>query len=285
MKRKALYSGQYPSVRGYAGYSRGVRCVTTLHTWLGYLEMSSSGKYLSIQGEKNMEATKIDRGRWVATLLVMAISTLSSCSSNSGSGANASFSMKTDNTIAKSASADTVVVDTAKVLVTRLKFNNAGGDSSDIAAGPFVVNLDLSGTVRTIASANIPQGTYNKVKFELHKPDVGESVPDADFYVGTADNQRFSVIILGLYNGVHFSYKSRSVINETITISPPLIVADSIGVANATLLVNPILFFKKNGSYLNPTDTTANNRSAIDKSIQDAFKSALRDDKKNGTGS
>jgi hypothetical protein len=208
-----------------------------------------------------------------------------SCGGNNGSSANASFSMKADNALSKSAAADTVIIDTAKVLITRLKFGSSGGDSDNVNTGPFVVNLDLSGAVRTIASANIPQGTYNKVKFELHKPGVGESIPDADFYVGTAHDQRFSVIIFGFYNGVHFVYRSREVINESIAINPELVVADSIGVANATLLVNPTLFFKKNGSYLNPTDTTSNNRSAIDKSIQDAFKTALRDDKRNGTGS
>lgn len=231
-----------------------------------------------------MRAGILNYRQLLIALMVTSVAFMTSCSSDNGSSANALFSLKTDNTITKFAVADTVVIDTAKVLVTRLKFNSSGGDSHDVRVGPFVVNLDLSGAVKTIASTNIPQGTYNKVKFELHKPDVGESLPDADFYVGTADDQRFSVIIFGLYNGAHFIYKSRSVINESISISPALIVADSIGVANATLLVNPSLFFKKNGSYLDPTDTTSSNRSAIDKSIQDAFKTALRDDKKNGTG-
>lgn len=216
----------------------------------------------------------------LAVVLTVAVM---SCSDN-GSGANATFSMKTDNTVSKTGIADTVIIDTAKVLITRLKFNGSGGDSNDIRVGPFVVNLNLSGGIQTAASASIPQGTYDKVKFELHKPDASESLPDQDFIDGPASNQRYSVIIIGRFNGVRFVYKSKSTINETIDINPPLIVADSIGTANVTLLVNPTLFFKKNSVYLDPSDTGSGNISDIDNSVKDAFKKALRDDHKTGLG-
>jgi len=220
-------------------------------------------------------------------LKIMAIVIVSSlmlaCSDSKN--ANVTFSLKSDETVlSKAGAADTVIIDTAKFLISRLMFNGTGSaDSLNVRTGPFVVIIHLDGTVTEIAAQNIPAGTYDHVKFELHKAAQNEDSPDPDFKTGPGGNERFSGIIIGRYNGARFVFNVQSTMNESINIDPPVVIADSVGVANVTLLVNPTLMFKQNGIYLDPTNTSAPNVAAIENSIKDAFKRALQDNNKDGS--
>lgn len=100
--------------------------------------------------------------------------------------------------------ADTVILTEAKLYVRQIEFegthntdeNNDGDvEGESIEAGPFVVALNLAGTVTQVGLADIPAGTYHDVQFEIHKPDADESVSDPDFKTGTADSQRFSIVV------------------------------------------------------------------------------------------
>jgi hypothetical protein len=143
----------------------------------------------------------------------------------------------------------------------------------------------LSGDVQKISAANIPQGVYDHIKFEIHKPGVNEEFSDPDFNTGSAGNQRFSIIIIGTYNSARFVFKSQNTINQSINIDPPVIVADSIGVANLTLAVNVDNWFSDgDGGYLNPTDTGASNVAAIENTIRYSFR-GFKDNDKDGDGS
>ena len=204
------------------------------------------------------------------------------CSDN-GKNANVTFSMKSDNNaLSKVSAADTVIVDTAKFLISRLKLNSAGeNDSSDVKTGPFAIIINLVGAVTAVAAGNIPAGTYDRVKFELHKADQNEDLPDPDFRTGPGGNERYSGIIIGRFNGVRFVYRVHSTINESMSINPPIVIADSVGTANVTLVVNPTLWFKNNGAYLDPNSSA--NESQIENSIKDSFKRAMKDHNKDGT--
>jgi len=174
-----------------------------------------------------------------------------------------------------------VLIDTAKILVTRIKLNATGGGADqDYRSGPYVVFLGDT-NLHQITAGDVPQGTYSQVKFEIHKPDQNESVPDPDFREGPSGDQRFSMVIIGHYQGNRFVFKSRNTINQSITIDPAVVIDDSIGVANLTLNVDYDLWFSNGGNDLDPTDTTSSNVSAIENSIRDAFR-AFRDDDRDG---
>ncbi|MCB0834219.1 MAG: hypothetical protein KDC45_12210, partial [Bacteroidetes bacterium] len=61
-----------------------------------------------------------------------------------------------DTALGKMSAPDAVLIDTAKILITRIKLSGSGdSDSNEVEVGPVVVYLDLDGNVNTIAAANI----------------------------------------------------------------------------------------------------------------------------------
>lgn len=222
------------------------------------------------------------------TIRIFLISSLAvfffvSCSDDKESN-NATLSFIAEQNLAKSLVPNAITIDTAKILITRIKFGN-GGDSLNFDSDPVVLNLDLTGDVQTVSAGNVPQGTYDHIKFEIHKPGVNEEFSDPDFNTGSAGNQRYSLIIIGTFNASRFVFKSQNTINQTITVDPPLIVADSVGVANLTLAVNISNWFSDGiGGTLDPTDTGASNVAAIENTIKDSFR-GFKDNDKNGNES
>ena len=111
-----------------------------------------------------------------------------------------------------------IILDTVKILIKDIKLNvsNNNQDSTNFKVGPFVLFLNLSSGVNNISSAIIPAGNYDKVKFEIHKLNDNEALPDPEF----ADaNGRYSVIVKGWYQGNYFVYKSIKISNTTSHLS------------------------------------------------------------------
>lgn len=222
------------------------------------------------------------------TIRIFLISSLAAfflvgCSDDKKDSNNATLSFIAEQNLAKSAAPGDLTIDTAKILITRIKFGSQGdSDSMDFEEGPLVVNLDLSGNVQTVSAAHIPQGTYDHIKFEIHKAGQNEDLPDPDFRTGTGGNERYSIIIIGTYNLNRFVFKSRNTINQSVNIDPPLVIADSIGVANLTLAVDVSNWFNNGlGGKLDPTNVNANNVAAIENTIKDSFR-GFKDNDKDG---
>ena len=219
----------------------------------------------------------------IITFLVMCSMILTQSCSDTGSS-NMTLTMRpTGSGLSKStASNDVMTIDTAKILITRVMLHSEANDSLKVESNPVVVYLNLTGSAQTVATANVPQGSYNRVKFEIHLPAQNESVPDQEFRTGANGNERFSIIVKGTFNGTAFVFKSRDVINQSVTIDPPLEVADSIGTANATLTVDVNTWFTLGlGGLLDPTDTSASNVAMINNNIRASFR-AFRDNDNDG---
>lgn len=158
-----------------------------------------------------------------------------------------------------------LVLDTVKVLIKDIKLNvaNINQDSTNFKVGPYVLYLNMASSVNIISTAYIPPGTYDKVKFDIHKLGDTENPPDPDF----ADvNGRYSVVVKGRYNGISFIFKSDKSAHQKLTFPGNLQVSAS-GKSNITLQVKPYIWFIKNGLYLDPTDPA--NESDIDNNIKD----------------
>lgn len=181
-------------------------------------------------------------------------------------------------------STSTIVIDTAKILIRKLQFHGTNeNDSSEVdfedgnghkqGLGPFVVNLNLnSATVTPVGLGNVPHGSYDGISFQIHKLTPGDTVSDPDFTSGPGENQQYSVVVKGTYNGQAFVYKSRESYEVKISLNPPLVVNDSLKSYNATIQVNVNSWFiDENGNTLNPTDTTTTNISKIDDAISRSF--------------
>ena len=174
-----------------------------------------------------------------------------------------------------------LILDTVKILLKEIKLNvaNVNQDSTNFKVGPFVLFLNLSSSINFISSAIIPAGSYDKIKFEVHKLGDNEAVPDPEF----ADaNGRYSVIVKGWYLGNYFVYKSTKSAHQKLSF-PTAISITSDYISNVTMIVKPYIWFIENGIYIDPRDPV--NSNDIDNNIKDNINQnfkAFKDNDKNG---
>jgi hypothetical protein len=171
-----------------------------------------------------------------------------------------------------------LVISEAKALISNMKLENGSGNNEQIPVTPFVVNFNLDGSLKEMTSGAMIRDNYINIKFEQHKPDATETPSDPEFKTGSLDNQRFSFIIKGVYNGSAFVY--RSLIDANIIIS--FSAAQNINLANMniTILYNMPDWFKNGTAIMNPSDP--GNASLIDLNIKNSFKQAFIDNNKDG---
>ena len=203
----------------------------------------------------------------------------SSITNSNGTGNNTdntSLSVKLDESVTF---ANYPVITEAKALITEIELETEpSGISQEIRISPVVIYFNTGGQVISVTAANLPSGTWNKIKLQIHKPEDTEPIPDPEFREGTSGNQRHSFIIKGTYNGNAFVYKSRKRADIIINLSTPLTTGN--GSRNITLLVNPSLWFMNNGNVLDPTNSS--NDDIIDDNLKNSFKRGFRDDNKDG---
>jgi hypothetical protein len=191
---------------------------------------------------------------------------------------NVDFSvMSTDDTVDN----PILVLTAVKLLIKDIKLNvaNGIGDSTNFKVGPYILYLDMSSTVNIVSMATIPAGTYDKVRFMVHKLGDNETVTDPEF----ADaNGRYSVVVRGLFAGIPFVYKSTKSAHQKLTFPGQLQVSLS-GKSNITLQVKPYLWFRTGGTFIDPSNP--NNRSVIDNNIKENINNnfkAFVDNDRNG---
>jgi len=232
----------------------------------------------------------------VAVLLIL----FNGCSNNlAPQPGNFQMSVQSTHTMAKT-SADSIVITSAKILIKNLRLKGISssdsvgisdsavvfreGDESDEAElkmGPFVVSLSLSGNVSPVALDNVTPGTYVGVRFDIHKLEEGEGVPDSAFIDTTRrmDNDTYSVIVTGFYNNVPFIYRSSVTAHQDVFFTNPIVVTKT-GFVNVTLTIDPYSWFIVNGQSLDPAN--AANREMIDMQIRHSFREGFEDDHEDG---
>jgi len=167
-----------------------------------------------------------------------------------------------------------------KILLKDIKLNvSNNSDSNNFKTGPFVLNLNLLSNVNIISTSYIPVGSYDKVRFMIHKLGNNETPPDPEFVDA---NGRYSVIVKGTYSGVPFIYKSTKSAHQKLTF-PNMLQVSASGKSNITLLVKPYIWFIENNTYLDPSDPS--NANDIDNNIKDNINNNFKcfvDNDKNG---
>lgn len=99
-----------------------------------------------------------------------------------------------------------------KMLIDELELESAlDRDSLDFEINNMVVNLPLDGSEFTLTSQVVPEGAYDEFEMELEHPDDNHSVSDPDFYNKNShdDDDNFSVVVKGTYNGQAFTFQSK----------------------------------------------------------------------------
>ena len=218
--------------------------------------------------------------RWPLAVTLLLLFGMSSCDSTNPtadlSSLSVSFATKgTGMQKDHSLQSTHLTITEAKMLIRKIEFENdveddgIPDDSLEFEAGPLVVNLQLDGSVNSIAVSNVDPGSYDEIEFEVHKPEDNETPPDPEFKVGTSGDERFSVIVRGSYNGQDFLYRSRVNMEQEIALAQPLILQEN-QEANVTLTVDLSQWFvDQQGNELDPT--IVENQDAIDESIKRSF--------------
>ena len=134
------------------------------------------------------------------------------------------------------------------------------GDECEFEGGPFIVDLPLDGSNKaTIATENVPAGTYDAFKFKIDDLEADDEDDDdeaAKTPTLLADIRtvypnfpsRASMVVHGTQNGTPFTVYFRSKIKVSQTISPPLVVP---GDPVLTVNLDPSMWFKVGNQVLN----------------------------------
>lgn len=136
--------------------------------------------------------------------------------------------------------------------------NENENDDCEFEGGPFIVDLPLDGNT-TIATENVPPGTYDHVSFKVDDLEGGDD-DEADDSANAPNllNQirtvypdfpsRASMVVKGTQNGTPFTVYFRSKMRINQVIDPPLTVPGS---QVLTVKLDPSMWFKNGDQVLN----------------------------------
>ena len=234
-------------------------------------------------------------GKSVRTFLfatgALALTSLAACSDNPSSGDQSTMRMesqleKSSVTLAKSvatssnSTVDSIKVNRVRLFVRRMKLHTDSQDTSGektLKTDPFVITFQ--GQATTVADFSVPEGTYDKVKFEFHRPEESQVTAYLGIpaFVDFVTNGRSSVIYdVTLYKAgvaVDATYRSDMTANLSLKFNDPITLnAGSTSVV--ALKLDPAVVFSDDGDVLDPRDDR--NESKIDNNI----KAAIRAQKK-----
>jgi hypothetical protein len=117
----------------------------------------------------------------------------------------------------------------------------------EVELGPvlFDVPVATAGAQHTV-SVNIDAGTFEKVQFQIHKP---EGSGDAAFLAANPGFAGVSIRVQGTWNGTAFTFASDLDAEQEIELSPPLVVSQT-GTTDLTLFFDTSSWFKTSGGLL-----------------------------------
>jgi hypothetical protein len=175
--------------------------------------------------------------------------------------------------------ADVIVITEAKALITDIQYERERDGLNQLHhTGPYVINLALDGSLRELMKGYVVRDIYTKAKFQVHKAEDGQQISDPEFIEGPGENQKYSFIVKGTFNGTPFIYKSKRSMDIVINLNKSSNVKNK--THNLTMLFNKTTWFLNGTTVLNPN--LPQNTDAIDNNIKSSFKKAFLDDNKDG---
>ena len=226
-----------------------------------------------------MLTVEIRQLKVIVVSMIMLMTFVTSCDTTEPESTSLSLSLKKDSELLKS-SAEGFQIQKVKLLLRDIKIKNQAKDNElQVKTGPLVVNLDMDGKVTEFASSEIPEGSYDRVRFEIHKIQDTEKCPDPEFMEGDDSSQRYSLIVNGTLNGETFTYRSRKSAEQDIELTEEIVVEKNEN-ANLTITVDPYSWFYEGDTFLNPNDSA--NDDKIDNNLKYAFKRAYCDCNQDG---
>jgi hypothetical protein len=194
-------------------------------------------------------------------------------------GAKASSAFwKKSGTPASGIVADSIEITRVRFLLSAVKLHVEGNDTTkdgEIKAGPFVLEF-TPGFSRVFSTITIPSGSYEKIKFEIHKfpSSIDQTYLNDPTFTDFVTNERSTVIIEGrVWSAsssipVNFVYKSHITANLE-AVFPGLITLGAGSNVTLAMIFSPKLAFKS-ANVLDPRDP--DNANDIDGFLKSSIK-------------
>ena len=100
--------------------------------------------------------------------------------------------------LGKGASALTITITEARLVIEKIEFESSLGDSFDFKIKePFVQNLLADTLHHEIGSVQVPYGSYKELEIEID----GLTPDDGDVYTQNPELQGKSILVKGFFNG------------------------------------------------------------------------------------
>jgi hypothetical protein len=187
--------------------------------------------------------------------------TVNMAAETEGSVASAAF-RKQPNSPAAGIVADSLEITRVRFLLSRVKLHVEGNDTlkdGNIKTGPFIMEF-TPGLSKVFTTATIPAGTYEKIKFEIHKfpSSIDQTYLNDPVFTDFVTGERSTVIIEGRVwsaqnsTPVNFVYKSDITANLEAKF-PGNITLDEGSTTTLAMIFSPVLAFKA-ASVLDPRD-------------------------------
>lgn len=145
----------------------------------------------------------------------------------------------------------TLHIDRVGLVVAELALSGVDGDES-LEAGPFLLDLPLDGTVRSLVAATVPPGRYEAMQLQLWPLNASEP-DDHGLLLVHPDVEGLSVRVEGRWNGEPFVYGRALDAVRRLELHPPVEVRGR--TANVTLMLDVGSWFRRDdGTLVNPAD-------------------------------
>jgi hypothetical protein len=152
-------------------------------------------------------------------------------------------------------------------------------------AGPYLLDVPLGTGVEKAFSVVVDTGTFDQVRFKIHKPEDDSGDPkDIAFLADHPDYNQVSIRVVGSFNGTPFVFTSDLDAEQRLAFATPLVVAESMQNVDVTINVDVSNWFSNGaGGLVDPAtgNKGGENESLVKDNIRDSFH-AFRDDNRDG---
>ncbi|RMH15155.1 MAG: hypothetical protein D6701_10360 [Gemmatimonadetes bacterium] len=164
--------------------------------------------------------------------------------------------------------------------------NSGPGDDDgceEFEVGPFLLELPLDDGFEAVFSIDVPEGTYDEVEFDIHKPS-DDTADDLAFLNQHPDFTDVSIRVEGTYNGEPFVFLQDTNDEQERALQPPLVVGPDTGPVNVTLDIDISTWFRRSdGTLIDPMTANKNgeNENLVENNIRNSI-DAFEDDDRDG---
>ncbi len=154
---------------------------------------------------------------------------------------------------------------------------NEDAECPVLKLGPLLLEPPLTDGAVTTFTADVPVGTYTRVRIQIHKP---KGSKDVDFLAAHPDFADVSIRVKGTFDGTPFTFDSQLTEEEEIQLPSPVDVTTAGSTAFTLFLDVRGWFLDQTGAALvNPSSAAM--RSLIEHNIRSSFR-AFRDEDHDG---